>query len=245
MGSKKIVWVMLLVLAVGIAGWGVLKPRDSVPGVEETVNIAPRASEALALAESSPSAGPTGDPVKALLPAQKLNAADSRKISILRELIQTRNDNDPRMDTELRNLSAAAKAEIQSIYRDTKPESRNERGTMVFLLGREIRDPAELSFFRGVLQEKPCLSLENCERPAGAVSGDEEHLETINDTTASYPQLIALRALVHRANELKEASQEGSALFSGILDTLREARNSPNPKIADAAQSAVKELSNE
>jgi hypothetical protein len=45
--------------------------------------------------------------------------------------------------------------------------------------------------------------------------------------------------------EAEKSEEEGSALFSGILDTLREARNSPNPKIADAAQSAVRELSDE
>ncbi len=115
----------------------------------------------------------------------------------------------------------------------------------MFLVGREIHDAAELSFFKEVLMERPCLSLENCEKEPGGHSSEEEHLDSINDTTASYPQLIALRALVHRADELLEAKQEASPLYAGILETLREARNSPNPRVVIEAERALQEVTRE
>ncbi|NDG86032.1 MAG: hypothetical protein EBX52_13465 [Proteobacteria bacterium] len=174
-----------------------------------------------------------------------LTPEDQRKISVLTEILTTKNDNDPRMDTELKNLSPAAKTAIQKKYQETVSEKRNERGTLVFVLGREIKDASELGFFKEVLSEKACLSLENCEKPPGGHSGEEEHLEAINETTANYPQLMAVRALVHRANELVDTGQEGSPLYQSILDTLKAAQQSPNPKVVELSAQALNDLKRE
>ncbi|MBU6152971.1 MAG: hypothetical protein KGP28_01600 [Bdellovibrionales bacterium] len=176
---------------------------------------------------------------------QGLSAEESRKLSILSEIIASKNDNDQRFDTELRNLSPEAKRALVRKYAEVRPEKRNELGTYVFLIGREIKDEADVAFLKSVLMEKPCLSLENCERPPEGQSGDEEHLGAINETTANYPQLVAIRAIRHKLDELKEQGQESGALFASLLQALREIRVSPNPRVVDEATKSLKELDRE
>ncbi len=177
--------------------------------------------------------------------AAGLSAGESRKLSILSEIIASKNDNDQRFDAELRNFSPALKSAIFRKYADAPAERRNERGTYVFLIGREIKDAADVGFLKSVLMENPCLSLENCERAPEGQGGDEEHLGAINETTANYPQLVAIRAIRHKLVELREQGQESSALFSGLLQALREIRVSPNPRVVDEAAKTLKELDSE
>ncbi len=179
-------------------------------------------------------------------PISNLSPEDTRKVKVLDEVLSTKNDNDPRIDTELKALSPAVKEAIRARYEGTQPEKRNERGTLVFLLGREIRDSSDLAFFAGVLSEKPCLSLQDCGRPPEAHSGDEDHFESINETTANYPQLMALLALKERAlkdSPTKEASQ--GPLYQSILQTLRAGGASANPKVAIEAKRILEDLENE
>ncbi len=176
---------------------------------------------------------------------QGLSAEESRKLSILSEIIASKNDNDQRFDTELRNFTPEAKRAMVRKYAEVRAEKRNELGTYVFLIGREIKDEADVGFLKSVLMEKPCLSLENCERGPEGQSGDEEHLGAINETTANYPQLVAIRAIRHKLDELKEQGQESGALFASLLQALREIRVSPNPRVVDEATKSLKELDRE
>jgi len=171
-----------------------------------------------------------------------LPEAEQKKITILNEILLSKNDNDLRMDTELRDFTPAAKRVLEKRYSGTAPEKRNERGTYVFLMGREIKDGADVEFFKSVLMEKPCLSLENCDRAPEGQSGEEEHLGAINETTSNYPQLVAIRALLHKAQELMEAGKESDPLFASLLQTIREIRVSPNPRVVEEANRALKEL---
>jgi len=245
-------FILGAVTILGLAGWIILRPgffhsseSALLPKVDSPIEGFGNSGQGLSSeggvnAATSPAIHPEGTSS-----ASGLDASDQRKVAVLTEILTSKNDNDPRIDTELRDFSPAAKAAIQKKYAELEPEKRNARGTMVFLLGREIKDPGELSFFKSVLQEKPCLSLENCEKAPGGHSGEEEHLEAINETTASYPQLLAVRALAHRANDLVDTGQEGSPLYSAILGTLKEALQSPNPKVVEAAGRALEELKRE
>lgn len=126
--------------------------------------------------------------------ASPLEASDSQ-IRLLNEILASRNDNDLRLDTEFRNLTPETKHALQSRYNELAAEDRNGKGTIVFLLGREIRTTEDLNFFNQVLDEKPCLSLQDCSREAAEARGEEHHLETANQVTLAYPQLVALNAL--------------------------------------------------
>ena len=177
-----------------------------------------------------------------------LSAEEVRKVHILDEILLKKNDNDPRIDTELKGFTAAAKNVIRARYARIAAEKRNERGTLVFLLGREIHDLTDLEFFSGVLAESPCLSLQDCSRSPEAHSSEEEHFQSINETTANYPQLMALRALKQKAEELLESNARGGSsgpLYAEILKMLHGSAASPNSRVSIEAGRILEELEKE
>jgi hypothetical protein len=196
-------------------------------------------SETKSMRAENPSIAPSD------VQGQGLTADETRKLGILSEILASKNDNDQRFDTELRNFSPEAKRAMVQKYSEVRTEKRNERGTYVFLIGREIKDEADVGFLKSVLMEKPCLSLENCDRAPEGQSGDEEHLGAINETTANYPQLVAIRALRHMLQELRDQGETSGALFASVLQAVRESKSSPNPRVVIEATSTLKEFDRE
>lgn len=142
-----------------------------------------------------------------------------RQVQILGEVLMSRNDNDPRLDRELKVLAPEARERFRLTYRHMAPEARNQRGTIVFLLGRNLETPEDFAFFRDVLAEAPCLSLSDCSKPAsrpetqGAHDSEHEHRETATATTLNYPSLMALKSLereLKRASTFKRKKSENS-----------------------------------
>src|SRR5207302_220894 len=86
------------------------------------------------------------------------------KLVILDEILRSRNDNDPRLDADFNDLSAETKRRFREKYGALAPEKRNERGTVVYLLGRNINDDRDWDFLREVAGEPPCLSLSDCSK---------------------------------------------------------------------------------
>lgn len=116
------------------------------------------------------------------------------KLKSVREIIASRNDNDPRLDRDFLGLTAEAKCLLRREYHATWRERRNERGIIVYLLGKNLTAPEDWAFLRDVAGEPPCLSLADC---AKASAGDGAHGD---DVTLAYPSLVALRQ-AHRAME--------------------------------------------
>ncbi len=96
--------------------------------------------------------------------------------------MSSKNDNDPRLDRDFNSLSDEAKALFRKKYRALAPERRNELGTIVYLLGKNISTAEDWDFLREVAAEPPCLSLADCSR-----SADD------NAVTLAYPALVALK----------------------------------------------------
>lgn len=119
------------------------------------------------------------------------------KINILNEILKAKNDNDPRLDSEFRELSKAAKNLMKARYAELPDEERNDRGTIVYLLGRNLKSPEDFEFLCNVLKEPPCLSLQNCGQPPPNQSG--RHKEYDHDSaeavTKAYPQHVALKSI--------------------------------------------------
>lgn len=174
--------------------------------------------------------------------ALKLSPKDQRKLVILQQILESKNDNDPRMDHDLANLSPEAKRAMEEYYQEIKPEQRNDRGTIVFLISREIKSKADLDFLQNVLMEKPCQSLSDCSKIDAPSSGEAAHLEGINETTANYPQLMALKQMTEQYRILRGTQDADPTLASGILETFRQATRSPNPKVQEDAELAIKYL---
>src|SRR5208282_5341547 len=71
-------------------------------------------------------------------PASPMGQA--RKLAVLQEILDTKNDNDPRLDSDFKTLSESEKQALQEKYLSYTPEKLNERGTLIYLLGRNIEN---------------------------------------------------------------------------------------------------------
>jgi hypothetical protein len=163
------------------------------------------------------------------------SAADLAKLQILKEVLANQNDNDPRLDKELRDLSPSAKALMRGQYEATRAEKRNQRGTIVYLVGRELSSPEDVGFLRTVLNEPPCLSMADCARESrGSVAPNEHHLDSASETTLAYPQIVALKSIEAFLNRPDSAS---NPLSPQLLTELEAAKRSPIRKIAALAES--------
>lgn len=115
-------------------------------------------------------------------------AGDEARDSLrrLEDVLRAGNDNDPRLDRDFQGLSPQAKELFRAKYRSLPPERRNERGTIVYLLGMNLSSTDDWAFLKEVVGEPPCLSLADCsKRAVGGGLGEE--------VTLAYPSLVALR----------------------------------------------------
>ena len=139
------------------------------------------------------------------------------------------------MDSELSHLSVAAKEEMIAVYRNLPRENRNERGTIAFLIGRSLDRPEDARFLESILKEKPCLSLSDCSKAEGDVSGEAAHLQGISETTAQYPELMTIRALKEKW-EAKGADAVTGAARESVKEAILAARSSPLTRVAETAK---------
>src|SRR5262249_40520902 len=149
------------------------------------------------------------------------------------QVIASKNDNDPRLEHELKNLTQSAKRLMVARYHSLAQEKLNERGTIVFLIGREIRTTEDLRFLHEVLNEPPCLSLAHCDRDnPSPLNPEDQHLESANETTQLYPQIVALKELEKFLNLPKRSG----LLESKIRQSLEEVMRSPTQRLAIMAE---------
>lgn len=112
-------------------------------------------------------------------------------VSVLDEILRSRDDNDPRLDADFNGLSVETRRRFREKYRAIPPEGRNERGTIVYLLGKNLHAPEDWAFLREVAGEPPCLSLSDCARaPSAGEDGSEDSGAAV---TLAYPALVALK----------------------------------------------------
>ena len=149
------------------------------------------------------------------------------KLQVLKEILDSKNDNDPRLDSEFGNLSDESKKDLRNLYGQRAEEDRNGRGTIVFLLGRAIDSIQDVDFFEEVLREKECQSLENCSADVRLGQGHSEEHDSVNDLTLAYPQIVALQML---EKNLQKDLDPG--LRRAIKDALRAGEKSLNPQVA-------------
>lgn len=172
---------------------------------------------------------PTGVPATAPV----LTKEDQARAALLDEFFRTKNDNDPRMDTELRHLSPALKEAFKAKYAALPTEARNERGTIVFLIGRDLTSAADVDFLHSVLTEAPCRGLADC----GTPDRGDDHSQLASDVTLSYPQLVALKSY----KKQRENAALDPALKRKIEDSLATAKGDTNPLVSRAAEEAAGE----
>jgi hypothetical protein len=143
------------------------------------------------------------------------------KLSELRAILRSKNDNDPRLDSDFDGLTEEEKALFRREYAALPPELRNERGTIVYLLGRGPATPEDWDFLRAVAGEPPCLSLADCSRrPAPGL--DEDPGDAV---TLAYPALVAMS----QAARVLEASAPGTPETAAARAVIGAGRDSKAP----------------
>jgi hypothetical protein len=162
----------------------------------------------------------TAVPTQATMPANEATPIASPetagKVRVLREILNGHGDNDPRMDTELLHLDAATKRAFRAEYQHTALERRNARGTIVFLLGRNLTSPEDFAFMKSVLSEAPCLSMQDCRGTANDPIGEgaAEHDDgAVNEKVLNYPSAIALESIARELqNGAFDANQKAQTI---------------------------------
>jgi hypothetical protein len=163
----------------------------------------------------------------------------TRKLAVLQEILDSKNDNDPRLDSDFKTLNEVEKKALQEKYLSYVPEKLNERGTLVYLLGRNIETEKDLKFMEYVINEKPCLSMSNCSIEAPPATGEAAHLNSVDRISLAYPQVVSVKSL---ENFLAQ-NGGNSQLSRQALKNLEDATHSRSAVVAHVALQAQKHLS--
>lgn len=163
-------------------------------------------------------------------PSRRAALAAKAKLAVLEDVLRSRDDNDPRLDREFEGLSPEAKSLFREAYAALPRERLNERGTIVYLLGRNVSAPEDWAFLAAVAGEAPCLSLADCAKPSSETGGPGD------EVTLAYPPLVAVRQAARAARE--GGSREGARR---VLEAARGSRSPAVTRLArglDAAATA-------
>jgi hypothetical protein len=204
---------------------------------ETKAEAARTVASAPATAAPSPENKIEGHFLKQSLNTEKYSPGTREKLQTLNDIMISKNDNDPRLDKDLKNLSPEDKLALKDFYTNLKAESLNEKGTVVFLLGRDIQNVNDVDFMKNVLGEEPCLSMDNC--LVKNVSADS-HIDSVNQTTLTYPQQVALESLLRWAN--KNPQSLTSDMRQHLAEAVQQAKRSPVASIQRKADEISKKF---
>jgi hypothetical protein len=153
------------------------------------------------------------------------NSKVSAKVAVLNQVLADQTDNDSRVDHELSKLNQKDRLDFRDKYRSLRAESLRDRGLIVYLLGRNIETQGDLDFMKEVLNERNCLSLENC-----AVTDQKTLSAPEMASHLAFPKLMAIAAL-----KAKLEARPSNKMREAIESILQGARASMNPLIVKAA----------
>ena len=219
--AKQTRWATAVFIAFGVMAfflWPQISTKDLAT---KPVILDPVPKPALAVVGAPSSVAPSPSPSISRSPIS-LDSAEAKQISVFDEILQSKNDNDQRLDTDLRHLSAKVKRTLEQKYQNMPTESRNSRGTVALLIGRDLNSPEDVEFLKTILNEPPCLSLENC---GSAPAGDDEHGRGPMGVTLVYPQLVTL-TMLDRYLASPEASPELKRMAKEAIESARQNANS-------------------
>ncbi|OQW52797.1 MAG: hypothetical protein A4S09_08105 [Proteobacteria bacterium SG_bin7] len=169
-------------------------------------------------------------------PVETSNQAEI-KLGILQDILNSGKDNDPRLESELKVLDSATKQAFTSLYDEWAPEGRNGRGTIIFLIGRNLNEKSDFDFLGRVLGEPQCLSLIDCNvAPEPGIDEDQGATEI----ALMYPQVVALES-IRRVFETDPATFE--KFRAEIELALAAGSKSDSPLIAERSEELLRTLS--
>lgn len=166
----------------------------------------------------------------------RFSAQTIAKLKILDEIFATKNDNDGRLDTEFNDISPELRQALIESYKAMPKERLNERGTVIFLLGKKLENESDLDFFQDVIAEAPCLSLTDCSTDSTVEIPGEAHLAEAQETTLIYPQLMSLRLI-----SSSYVASENQVMKERMAEFFKLAQQSPSEYIAEEANRIIDE----
>ncbi len=220
--SKKNIFIILTPVALAGLWWKEFQ-RESPVAASVPLEI-----------KAVSSASPSVSQAKEAADETSLSPVTAQKIQVLDEILISHNDNDPRMDSTLKDLDSETKSVLRKKYNSLPETQRNARGTIVFLIGRNLTDPADYQFLEQVLGEAPCLGMVQCTQPMNA-TGLDGHEENGFGVVLDYPQLTALKAVENhpaKSESLKRLQDE----------VLQIAKASRSAKVSEAAEAVLKKI---
>jgi hypothetical protein len=131
---------------------------------------------------------------------------------------------------------------MEDRYRSLPPERRNERGTIAFIVGREISSVEDVAFLGGILSESPCLSLGDCSREEKDLDNQHLHAETGSAVSLAYPQMVALHSIEGQIDRAEKGAK--LSYLSEIRRVIEDASRSQIPIVADKARALQGRLKN-
>jgi hypothetical protein len=165
----------------------------------------------------------------------QLNTAKSQQpLYILKEILTSRNDNDPRLDSDFNHLSREDKKKFEMEYNQLRPELRNEKGTILYLLGKNLSETEDFDFLAQVLNEPPCRSLNDCTQAVASTSGHSQEASGMTVTLA-YPQMVTLTVLSQYLKEHPGSPYQDQIKI--LLDVSKTSAHQPVREFAAALTS--------
>lgn len=219
--KKSVIAILVLLVIIVAVFFGTQKPEVTVTDLK---NEAPAEPEKVVFVVPS-------QPLPILAkPTQKFSAPTVAKLKILDEIFAAKNDNDPRLDSEFNDITPEMRAALIVSYKSLPKERLNERGTLVFLLGKKLTSEKDLDFFQDLLAEPPCLSLADCTSESKLENPEDDHLAESQETTLIYPQIMAMRLVSSNFQSTKD-----KALKERIVEFFKIAEQSPSEYISEEA----------
>jgi len=156
------------------------------------------------------------------------------KLRTLENILESKDDNDARLDSDFNDLSPETKRLFRREYRRMPSENHNERGTIIYLLGRNLKSAEDWTFLREVVSEPACLSLADCSKE---IKAEDDHRALGNEVTLAYPSLMALK---QTERFLEEALKAGRGALSSpaakeAAEVIQAAKSSKVPIVAKTA----------
>lgn len=163
---------------------------------------------------------------------ESLTPQEKNQWLVFESILKTKNDNDPRLDQDLKKLTPAFRQALYEKYSLLRPEDHNGRGLIVYLIAREISSNDDIQFLKKVYQDPPCLSMADCKSAAG---NNDPHHSAMDQTTLIYEQLSGLylidKQLTQNPGLLNDATSR-----SGFIQILAQAESYPIPVIHEKAR---------
>jgi hypothetical protein len=167
---------------------------------------------------------------------QGFSAVETKQWTVFQEIVNSRNDNDPRIDQELKTLSPKMHENLIKAYQQLPMENRNSRGLIAFLIARDLQSTRDVEFLKSIYQEQPCMSMGDCSKSETTA---DPHAEATNQTSLNYPQLAGLYQLEQQL-ERNPNLLNNPEMRQEIADLLREARQFPGSSLQARAEDIQK-----